>query len=361
VVELLQDGEDSLGADLYDISLQEVLMRVHKSLTLDLNGRIQNFECALDEGDQDSCAKHQASINECSCQFHTSWRLPCRHMLAIIFQLVVSNSLESNHLISLIGDKWVLHGVDEAEKRHHLLRAFRPPGRALSSKTPQLASSDRIAILLSDFRVVADLASASDELMASVQIGISNLLQSLSGRRSQGPNVEIQDTHDFANDVSMQPSKDFLNLKLCMSHKWKPSDEEVSAKSLEPESREGAKLVGRHIAYKWGAFRSGGWHVAIVHAQLSKESGKNFDVSHPYSDDYVGPVSLDLKHYWNGEQYDGIPKHTWLLLVEQPLGSEVDKILAPPEAIRPGRPSTARLAPAFGPTSKAWGKRPRQE
>jgi len=26
-----------------------------------------------------------------------------------------------------------------------------------------------------------------------------------------------------------------------------------------------------------------------------------------------------------------------------------------------GRPSTARLAPAFGPTSKAWGKRPRQE
>ena len=345
---------------MHKISLQDILTRTSLHLALDSDGKIANFECPLDEGDEDDENVHHASIKECSCQFHSSWGLPCRHMLAVIFLLATTDSFDSNNLVSSIGDKWKLLDTSTLGERHRLLRATPVPSRIHSSSAPCLSPTDRISIMLSEFRVVADMASSSDELMLLVQTGITNLLACVASGVPIQQAAAVIDRQEWSPPQvpSQFPSKDYLQLKGQLSHKWKPSTELLRPTSLDPESREGSKLLGRYIAYKWGSSRAAGWHVALIDAQCNTESGFNFQISHPFTDKWVGNVTLSQKSYWDGNIYEGSAKHTWLLLTEQPLGADVE-FINPAASNGRGKPTTARFAPPFGPTSKSWGKRRR--
>jgi len=231
----------------------------------------------------------------------------------------------------------------------------------ISSVAPRLTANDRCSILLSEFCVVAELASSSDDLMSIAQSGINTLLASVTSGIPIQPATAFADTKQRSQPQAAPqfPSKDYLNLRSQLSHKWKPSAEHLLQSALDPGSRDGSKLVGRCIAYKWGSSRAAGWHVALIDAQCNTDSGFNFQISHSFTDKWVGSVTLSQKSYWDGNVYEGSAKHTWLLLCEQPLGSEVE-FINPPASVGRGRPSsTTRFAPAFGPTSKGWGKRPR--
>ena len=119
-----------------------------------------------------STRERVTSLTACSCQFPTRWGLPCRHQLHL--RIVLQRY---DIPLSAISSLWQLLSGDVRTAR--LARLLALPRRAASggAVAPPATRSERYAQLVAEFRLLAELASASASATAGLIGSLRQYLQ----------------------------------------------------------------------------------------------------------------------------------------------------------------------------------------
>ena len=113
--------------------------------------------------------KRFTTMKDCTCQFHSCWGLPCRHMLALYQFLQLPDVPEG-----VVADRWKKKSAaDVLAARRNLLQQL-PGSLQVSAQTATRTWSDRdrYSYIVSESKAVCEHASKSD---AAVEILIKHL------------------------------------------------------------------------------------------------------------------------------------------------------------------------------------------
>lgn len=98
----------------------------------------------------------------CTCQFHSCWGLPCRHMLRVYLQMQSSSIPEC-----VVKPRWMTHDAKYiSEKKRELLRTLPASAGMQSTNVKQkMTRAERFAYLLHECKAMAETAAVTEEAM----------------------------------------------------------------------------------------------------------------------------------------------------------------------------------------------------
>ena len=137
-----------------------------KVVALDSDGMPTADTYAIDEEfglqEYDPAGGRVTSVNSCSCQFFTSFGLPCRHLMRLHLQLNM-NTFDPY----LISKKWLRVGDAERMAAMTELIAMPKPIRAVASTSaaapPVRTRGERYALALTECTAIMDMMSLSEQ------------------------------------------------------------------------------------------------------------------------------------------------------------------------------------------------------
>ena len=135
-----------------------------------------------------SCAR-RASLLSCTCQFHSCWGLPCRHMLWLYQHFQVPLFIQG-----VISPRWGKHDIDDpVEKRRMLLRTL-PREHIGQLPSRPLNRREIFCFLSSESKAVIEVASQSEE-------GMQVFLDCLDNAKQRLVEMHASATHNHAPTV----------------------------------------------------------------------------------------------------------------------------------------------------------------
>ena len=145
----------------------------------------------------------------CTCQFHTCWGLPCRHMLRLYLQLNVTEIPQG-----LVKSRWLKHDEKYVEERKRILLRTVPMQNNPCNKPRKMTRFDRYNYLLSESKSLVEIASTSEETM---EVLVKHLDMAKS-QISKLPFVEDLEQEAHSLDPTLFPTTIVLNPGLPIAH-----------------------------------------------------------------------------------------------------------------------------------------------
>jgi hypothetical protein len=357
-------------------------------------------------GDQAKVNGHWTTVNWCSCQFHLSYFMPCRHTLMLRIRL--NERGQRRILLQLIGSKW--HRVDDMLRAQQMLRLSSGIAFQRAEVRITYTHDERYSKLMDELRGIAELGSCSMQTFNIALSEIPKLAQVISGSNSHQtstaartaqsavatagaatapraaatqpavtpvPVTAANATAAAAPGRAVRRTPDYVNFLETVGTRFqlaqKPDEE-----ALKNMSVEGKGLVGSYIASKWETKGRKGWMLGRIQKQLSAANGdssdddsselfasENFFIE--YTDGYAMDISLQLGDYCDDVTVNN-DQDAWVLLQTPPLSDDVIQLamegnLHNPQHFKPtGMGSRGRrLEPLQGgPTGKTYKKNAKQ-
>ena len=127
------------------------------------SGRVEDLDdldgYAQDHGTQEVVQKRITSLEGCSCQFTSCWKLPCRHQFRLLLDLS-GNEMTDEEILSKfpVDDLWL--GRTEADIQEELdnMRKFKIRKAITTTQLPPRTKAEREAHLTSVVNVAIDVA-----------------------------------------------------------------------------------------------------------------------------------------------------------------------------------------------------------
>ena len=241
------------------------------------DGSVQTYEDPLDFGLQDTARRfRRTTLTGCSCGFFTAFGgLPCRHML-----LLYILQQEQSFPLELVCSKWRQLAVDEEHRLHEALhRTLRPRLITSAQSAPRAQSMTRNE----RYRLFVAEAKIAAELVCSKQADFDyafDILQGVTQRVREG-NLAEPEGHTRecelpqattlpaaqGEDSAMVSKTDVDDLIETIGLQL-----EADAPPTEEQCETRGAFLGRYIAYKWGAKKTGGWWLGNVTEQFEGDN-----------------------------------------------------------------------------------------
>ena len=325
---------------------------------------------------------HWTTVNWCSCQFLSSYLIPCRH--TIMLRIRLREKEQRRSLLDLIGNKW--HRRDGTLQAQEMLRLSSNITFHHLKNPVTYTREERFNKLTDELRSLADLGSRSMDtfhvVLANIPKMASAVSQSDPQRASTPADGSTTEWHAegfsmcAATSAETGPAKrrtpDSVQLHNILGTRFVIGKIPLR-EALLHMSEAGAALVGTYIASKWEPKGKKGWMVGRIVAQLpamgddasdddsSASEKDNFSIA--YSDGFTMPILLDLNDYCKDVSANH-ESDSWVVLEEKSLGDDVEQMVCdgllhnPQLARATGKGSRGgRLQPQQGgPTSSQYNK-----
>ena len=348
------------GADVYFVRPADNVapLREEQAFAFEEDGAPCNFGHYDDFGigDQAKVIGHWTTVNWCSCQFHSSYAIPCRHTLMLRIRL--SERGQRVQLLQLIGNKW--HRVDHMLQAQQMLRMSSATAFQRASVRMTFTREERYSKLLDEMRGLAELGCFSMQTFNVALAEIPKLAQAISGSHppevataaaassaamhttSQPavPRAEVPRTNSAAAPAHEQVARrtpDYVDFLAQVGTRFELA-QMPSKQAMKNMSHEGRALVGSYVASKWAEKSKKGWMVGRIETQLPipdssncgepDSSDSSSDLLEPenfcikYTDGYAIEILLSLEDYCKDvTANNGLD--TWVLLQQTSLGDDV--------------------------------------
>ena len=324
-------------------------------LVYDEAGFVKSYACNEDFGFAESDKVRTVTRSACSCQYAEAFGgLPCRHELCVLAKRGATALPIGN-----VKYKWLaLTDAQKATNLCTLRRHVAPSGATNAPRVPTLTRNERKLMILDLARDVATLGSASDNDLWTVRQEFQKLCRILTDKDASTETTEAGGTAAGRDEATAVRRKAELNKELGQVRRIAnfPSNQHLFV-------GRSASLVGRSVAVLWNGV---GWCFGLIHAPLrdnekevhdlasvpgEREVQCNFSVK--YNDGPTPVKHILVKELYYDASASTFPKFTWALIEECNLDSGVSSanVRAPGVRQTAGRPPSARLKPASGPTS----------
>ena len=325
------------GADVYFVRPADSVapLQEEQAFTFEEDDAPSNFGHYDDFGigDQANVIGHWTTVNWCSCQFHLSYAIPCRHTLMLRIRL--SEKEQRVEILQLIGSKW--HRVDKMLQAQQMLRMSSATAFQRASVRMTYTREERYSNLMDEMRGLAELGSFSMQTFNIALAEIPKLAHAISGPHppqvataaaassaAAAASSAAAAMHTTAQSAVPPPggsrtnaaaapapeqavrrTNDYVDFLAQIGSRFELA-QRPSQKALTNMSPEGKALIGSYIASKFASKGKKGWMVGRILSQKAKPDScdddssdvsetDNFNVG--YSDGYSLDILLHLDDY----------------------------------------------------------------
>ena len=335
---LLQDTEDfdALGVEEYLVQYNGTLRVSGLSPVTNDDGSVTSWQCNADFGLGDAdAAGHIATLIDCSCQFPSVFRLPCRHVLHLHTQQ------QQTTLQYVFDERWATRLPEIDLRNLRSLRALPIPSAQPALRNASAPTyADRRSLLLDEFLPILDAAARNTDAFHALRSSIPAIKHALEhglplGIHEKEAVTQSSQRSAQAGDETVSSTDDQGRISTLLGTTY----------IVVPQSS-AAKLEGRTVMVKYGLKQ---WYLANV---LSiPPDGALARVK--YFDGQEGDAKLHESNEWDPDSRAAAPRWSWMLLDAAPLSNHTTHPAVSEKRSRnAGRKRTARHAPAYGPTSR---------
>ena len=230
-------------------------------LQIDSHGRVRDVPFGEEFGlEEERSRQRTTTMLSCSCQFHSCFGLPCRHMLHLYLTLQVDIPMR------IVNSKWTSFTAAEVEMRTSALRYTPRPSRQISPTANNgggMSREDRRAIVHAEARVLMDLCvSAGDEMATWLRASLRNLLAQAQATITRQQNRQRRGRADASTNaagVYYQPPPVLHAPSLSQSAgRGRRVTPRRGEDQRPPIQAVGGRVVGRGGGVRGGSSRGGG-------------------------------------------------------------------------------------------------------
>ena len=397
-------GEDLEGDEAikliksYQVSLYDPTTQLKsRQITLNSSGELDQGDGFEDVGLVEcNCVPSGTrivSLAKCSCQWDVSSGLDtCRHRLALMGALWHCMPVDKvkDYVCVSIAAKWRVLSADQESDALRVLRNLpipAVPNPAIPPPTviPCTTKADRFAMLMSEFRTLANYASASPKITTELLSRAQKMLRSLHDGTFLAAEPDPSPTaasavQTAAARATFEQNVDSDSLRKVLGLTLTPDESECNDSWFEAGPTT-CSLIGRYLAYKYEALGKGGWYIGQITAMLqnsqkpavaiwdqdgtfSREATPNFTVK--FNDGILDVLLLPLNYARNPFLVSA--ESTWVILKQKDMDDSAGidlsnvSVVAPPNVKAKGKKPTVRLAPSTpgAPTGRKTGRERRR-